>query len=64
VAALEHFHQQRLWRDLPAEGLRAWAEQFAPHCFRARMAAVIERAWASHQRELQARSQPLSVPLG
>jgi hypothetical protein len=28
------------------------------------MVAVIERAWASHQRELQARSQPLSVPLG
>jgi glycosyltransferase involved in cell wall biosynthesis len=64
VAALEHFHQQRLWRDLPAEGLRAWAEQFAPNRFRARMAAVIERAWASHQRERQARSQPLSVPLG
>jgi glycosyltransferase involved in cell wall biosynthesis len=64
VAALEHFHQQRLWSHLPAEGLRAWAEQFAPHRFRAHMVAVIERAWASHQRELQARSQPLSVPLG
>jgi glycosyltransferase involved in cell wall biosynthesis len=64
VAALEHFHQQRLWHHLPAEGLRAWAEQFAPHRFRARMAAVIERAWALHQRELQVRSQPLSVPLG
>jgi hypothetical protein len=28
------------------------------------MAVVIERAWALHQRGLQARSQPLSVPLG
>ncbi|NDG76127.1 MAG: glycosyltransferase family 4 protein, partial [Synechococcaceae bacterium WB8_1B_136] len=43
--------------------LRSWAEQFSPDCFRRRMAAVIERAWAEHGRRQQLRSQPLSVPL-
>jgi glycosyltransferase involved in cell wall biosynthesis len=64
VEALEQFEQQQLWRQLPAEGQRQWAEQFAPERFRARMAAVLERAWADHCRRQQRRAQPLSVPLG
>ncbi len=63
VAALEHFEQQRLWRRLPAEGQRQWAEQFAPARFRERMAGRLERAWQGHQRRLHGRSRPLSVPL-
>ena len=63
VAALEHFDQQRLWQQLPAEPLRQWAEQFSPACFRSRMAAVIEQAWRRHQQRLQQRSCALSVPL-
>lgn len=63
VAALEQFEQQRLWRQLPAEGQRLWAEQFAPARFRARMARCLEEAWQRHQLRWQRRSQPLSVPL-
>jgi seryl-tRNA(Sec) selenium transferase len=63
VAALEQFEAQRLWRQLPADSLRQWAEQFSPDRFRQRMAAAIERAWGEHQRQLAQRSCALSVPL-
>jgi glycosyltransferase involved in cell wall biosynthesis len=61
VAALEHFEAGRLWRQLPAEGQRQWAERFAPQCFQARMATELERAWGRHQRRRLRRSHP--VPL-
>jgi glycosyltransferase involved in cell wall biosynthesis len=63
-AALEAFEADRLWRRLPAESLRRWAEQFSPDLFRLRMAAVIEQAWGRHRRELQRRSGPLPMTLG
>ncbi|WP_398335352.1 glycosyltransferase [Vulcanococcus sp.] len=63
MAALEQFEAQRLWRQLPADSLRQWAEQFSPDRFRQRMAAAIERAWGEHQRQLAQRSCALSVPL-
>ena len=59
VAALEHFEQNRLWRELPAESLRSWAERFSPQRFRQRMGAVIEQVWSRHQRLLAERSRPL-----
>ncbi len=64
VAALEYFEQQRLWTQLPAESLRAWAERFAPQRFRQRMGALIEQVWNRHQRLLAERGRALSVPLG
>jgi glycosyltransferase involved in cell wall biosynthesis len=62
AAALEHFENRRLWRDLPAEGQRRWAERFAPEHFQARMLAVLERHWHRHRQWL--RQQQLPVPLG
>ena len=59
MAALEHFEQNMLWRELPAESLRSWAERFSPQRFRQRMGAVIEQVWSRHQRLLAERSRPL-----
>jgi hypothetical protein len=59
VEALEHFEQNTLWRELPAESLRSWAERFSPQRFRQRMSAVIEQVWSRHQRLLAERSRPL-----
>ncbi|MEY4298474.1 MAG: hypothetical protein RLZZ423_1653 [Cyanobacteriota bacterium] len=61
--ALEHFEAEQLWRRLPAEQQRLWAEGFAPGRFQNRMAAVIERSWEQHQRRHSARSGPLPDPL-
>jgi len=61
VAALEAFEAEQLWRRLPAESLRQWAERFGPKRFQQRMAAVIEQSWDQHQRRLAHRSRP--VPL-
>ena len=44
VAALRHFEEGRLWRQLPAERLRRHAERFAPDRFRDRLAQVLQ-AW-------------------
>lgn len=63
VAALEHFEQQRLWTQLPAESLRNWAERFGPQRFRQRMSELIEHSWNRHQRQLADRGRPKSVPL-
>ena len=66
--ALEHFEAAALWRRLPPEGQRLWAETFAPERFRERMAAVLERYWHHHherlRREGAANSTGASVPLG
>jgi len=68
AAALEHFEAASLWRRLPPEGQRQWAETFAPERFRERMAAVLERHWHRHherlRREGAAIATAVSVPLG
>jgi hypothetical protein len=58
VAALEQFHAQKLWGQLPAERQRAWAERFSGAQFRQRFAAVLERAWHDHGRRRDQRSAP------
>lgn len=59
AAALEHFEAGALWRQLPAEGQRRWAETFAPSAFHRRMLSLLERGWEQHARRLRR-----SVPLG
>ena len=63
VQALESFEEGRLWRQLPAEQQRRWAEQFSPESFQQRMGAVIGHTWEQHQRHRSERSQPLPDPL-
>lgn len=55
AAALERFEAQRLWRQLPAEGQRQWAECFAPERFQVRMAQLLECSWERHSRRLARR---------
>jgi glycosyltransferase involved in cell wall biosynthesis len=68
AAALEHFESAVLWRRLPPEGQRQWAESFAPERFRERMATVLERHWHRHGQRLRRESAAIatgaSVPLG
>jgi glycosyltransferase involved in cell wall biosynthesis len=52
AAALEHFEAGRLWRSLPAEGQRRWAESFAPPVFRRRMETLLDQLWQQHRRRL------------
>ncbi len=52
AAALEQFEAGRLWRSLPAEGQRLWAEGFAPEVFRQRMHTLLEKLWQQHLRRL------------
>ena len=60
VAALEHFHQGQLWRQLPPERQRAWAERFSGALFRQRFAAVLDRAWHGHGQRRAQRSTALA----
>ncbi|MEA5415318.1 glycosyltransferase [Synechococcus sp. BA-132 BA5] len=53
AAALESFEAGRLWRSLPAEGQRRWAEGFAPDVFRRRMDTLLETLWQQHRRRLR-----------
>ena len=53
AAALEHFEAAALWRQLPAEGQRRWAETFAPPVFHRRMADLLERGWQRHLQRLR-----------
>jgi glycosyltransferase involved in cell wall biosynthesis len=68
AAALEHFESAALWRRLPPEGQRQWAESFAPERFRERMATVLERHWHRHDQRLRREGAAIatgaSVPLG
>jgi len=66
AAALEHFEAGALWRQLPAEGQRQWAETFAPSVFRQRMQAFLEHTWQGHQARLRRGQAPATaaVPLG
>jgi glycosyltransferase involved in cell wall biosynthesis len=59
VAALEFFEQGRLWRELPAEGQRGWAERFGPACFEQRLLPLLERCWRGHRQRLDRRRAPL-----
>ncbi len=61
-AALEHFEQGRLWQRLPPEQLRAWAEQFAPERFQARLLEMLERQWRHHRRRLRLAHGTLPAP--
>ena len=42
AAALEQFEERRLWRQLPPEGQRLWAETFAPERFQQRLLPLLE----------------------
>jgi glycosyltransferase involved in cell wall biosynthesis len=53
AAALEYFEAGQLWRSLPAEGQRQWAEGFAPDIFRQRMQTLLETLWQQHRRRLR-----------
>ena len=56
----------RLWRALPAEGQRQWADTFSARVFQQRMGRFLEQAWQAHEARLR-RGQvapPHSVPLG
>jgi glycosyltransferase involved in cell wall biosynthesis len=57
--ALLHFEGSGLWRQLPAEGQRQWAERFAPSRYRQRMGALLEQLWAEHARRLARAAVPL-----
>ncbi|MEB3262386.1 MAG: glycosyltransferase [Cyanobacteriota bacterium] len=55
VAALRRFESGRLWRELPADSLRNWAETFAPEAFQQRLSKLLERCWERHSRRLATR---------
>jgi glycosyltransferase involved in cell wall biosynthesis len=63
AAALEQFEAAALWRRLPAEGQRQWAEGFAPEHFRRRMAQLLDILWHRHHERLHRQSTPLPRPL-
>jgi glycosyltransferase involved in cell wall biosynthesis len=63
AAALELFEARRLWRQLPPEGQRLWAETFAPERFEQRLLPLLERLWERHQRQLKRRRAPLRHPV-
>ena len=50
VQAVEWFEQERIWRSLDAEAIRAWAERFRPEAFAARFESALRAAWSDHQR--------------
>ena len=50
VQAVEWFEQERIWRSLDAEAIRAWAERFRPEAFAARFESPLRTAWSAHQR--------------
>jgi hypothetical protein len=65
--ALRHFEAAALWRQLPAEAQRQWAENFSPDRFRLRLARLLERCWQRHGERLgrQAAAPPAaSSPAG
>ena len=49
VQALEWFEQERIWRSLDAEAIRAWSERFRPEAFAARFESALRTAWSAHQ---------------
>jgi glycosyltransferase involved in cell wall biosynthesis len=63
AAALEHFEAGRLWRRLPPERQRRWAETFAPECFRSRMLALLETLWRRHQQRSRCSAPAFVAPV-
>jgi hypothetical protein len=63
AAALEQFESAALWRCLPAEGQRQWAERFAPEHFRQRMGELLHTLWQRHHERLRRHSLPLRLPI-
>lgn len=63
AAALERFEAQRLWRRLPPEQLRQWAEGFAPARFQQRLLPLLERLWERHQLRLRRHRSSLHLPV-
>ena len=49
VQAVEWFEQERIWRSLDSESIRAWAERFRPEAFAARFESALRTAWSTHQ---------------
>jgi hypothetical protein len=63
VQAVEWFEQERIWRSLDAEAIRAWAERFGPEAFAARFESALRIAWSAHQRGCAvAASDPAEMP--
>ena len=63
VQAVEWFEQERIWRSLDSESIRAWAERFRPEAFAARFDSVLRTAWRAHQRGCAvAASDPAEMP--
>ena len=46
VQALEWFEQERIWRSLDAEAIRAWAERFRPEALRRALNRLCEQPGA------------------
>jgi glycosyltransferase involved in cell wall biosynthesis len=63
AAALEHFEAAQLWRRLPAEGQRRWAETFAPEAFERRMLGLLESLWERHDQRLRRDGAALDRPV-
>jgi glycosyltransferase involved in cell wall biosynthesis len=63
AAALELFEARRLWRQLPPEGQRLWAESFGPERFEQRLLSLLDKLWKRHRRQLKQRRSPLPHPV-
>ena len=63
AAALELFEARRLWRQLPPEGQRLWAESFGPERFEQRLLPLLDNLWKRHRRQLKQRRSPLPHPV-
>jgi glycosyltransferase involved in cell wall biosynthesis len=63
AAALRHFDESALWRQLPAERQRLWAERFSPGHFRRRLQALLERSWERHRLRQRRVSRAIPDPL-
>ena len=61
--ALQHFEAGRLWRRLPPERQRQWAEEFAPALFQARLQSLLDHVWQRHQARIARVRQPLPLPV-
>ena len=61
--AVDWFEQRRLWRELPPEQLRQWAERFRPDAFVSRFETLVQRSWETHQQSCAvAASDPAGLP--